>query len=104
VYTWNDFNRYLASVLLKQAEQAEQNQQGQDLMSLNKLGLQTALTSIGEAIRRWRSMEQLAIAEADHADQWLNAVRSSIGHAEMFQAEYRRQLELIEKDEQFRPH
>jgi hypothetical protein len=66
---------------------------------LNKTGLQAALLSIGDAIKHWRRLEQQAIAEADRAEQWLNAVRSSLGHAETFQAHYREQLALLEKAE-----
>jgi hypothetical protein len=69
------------------------------MMKLNKKGLQEALASIGEAIKRWRGMEQQAVADADRAEQWLNSVRSSIGHAEVFQAEYRSQLAALEKAE-----
>jgi hypothetical protein len=71
-------------------------------MPMNKTGLLSALMSINDAIRRWRSMEQLAIAQADHANEWLNAVRSSIGHAEVFQEEYRSQLLQLEEDEKAR--
>jgi hypothetical protein len=71
-------------------------------MALNKTGLLAALLSLNDAIQRWRRMEQTAIAQAEHANEQLNAVRSSIGHAEAFQAEYRRQLAQIEKDEKAR--